>query len=70
MINIEFASVLIIGQMNNYKTFAVPFSKVFLGAVLTYQIIYWTWLKLETDEIKFEKNGTLTRSQAPYRSVC
>lgn len=46
--------------MNNYKTFAVPFSKVFLGAVLTYQIIYWTWLKLETDESKFEKNGTVS----------
>lgn len=43
--------------MANYKTFAKPFSKVFLGAVLTYQLLYWTWLKLETDESKLEKNG-------------
>lgn len=46
--------------MANYWAFARPFGKVFLGAVLTYQIIYWTWLKLETDETKFEKNGKLS----------
>ncbi|KAF7117225.1 hypothetical protein CNMCM5793_005981 [Aspergillus hiratsukae] len=39
-----------------YKTFASPFAKVFLGAIFTYQVIYWTWLKLEMDESKFEKN--------------
>jgi hypothetical protein len=44
-------------QMARYKTFAGPFGKVFLGAVLVYQVIYWTWLKLETDESKLEKNG-------------
>lgn len=43
--------------MNAYRTFAGPFGKVFLGAVLTYQIIYWTWTKLETDESRLEKNG-------------
>ncbi|KAJ5732048.1 hypothetical protein N7493_003529 [Penicillium malachiteum] len=42
-----------------YGAFARPFGKVFLGAVLTYQIIYWTWMKLETDETKLEKNGKL-----------
>lgn len=47
-------------QMNAYKAFAVPFGKVFLGAVLTYQIIYWIWVKLETDEVKLEKNGRLS----------
>lgn len=45
------------GQMSKYKTFMGPFGKVFLGAVLTYQIIYWSWLKLEMDEEKLEKNG-------------
>lgn len=44
--------------MSKYKTFMGPFGKVFLGAVLTYQIIYWSWLKLEMDESKLEKNGT------------
>ena len=45
--------------MSKYKTFTGPFGKVFLGAVLTYQIIYWCWLKLEMDESKLEKNGML-----------
>lgn len=42
--------------MSRYKTFVSPFAKVFLGAIFTYQVIYWTWLKLETDESKVEKN--------------
>lgn len=44
-------------EMSRYKTFVSPFAKVFLGAIFTYQVIYWTWLKLETDEIKVEKNS-------------
>jgi hypothetical protein len=46
-------------QLAQYKTFASPFAKVFLGAIFTYQVIYWTWLKLEMDEFKFEKNRKL-----------
>lgn len=42
--------------MATYRGFAGPFGKVFLGAVLTYQVIYWTWVKLETDEEKADKN--------------
>lgn len=26
-------------------------------AVLTYQLIYWSWVKLETDEIRAERDG-------------
>ena len=44
--------------MARYKTFAGPFAKVFLGAIFTYQVIYWTWLKLEMDESKVNKNST------------
>jgi hypothetical protein len=44
-------------QMNQYKTFTGPFAKVFLGGVFVYQVIYWTWLKLEMDETKVQKNG-------------
>lgn len=36
-----------------------PFAKVFLGSIFTYQVIYWTWLKLEMDEAKVEKNRML-----------
>lgn len=43
--------------MAAYRTFAGPFAKVFLGAVFTYQVIYQTWMKLEMDESKLEKNG-------------
>ncbi|KKK16430.1 hypothetical protein P175DRAFT_0527266 [Aspergillus ochraceoroseus IBT 24754] len=39
-----------------YKLFAGPFAKVFLGAVFTYQVIRWTWLKLEMDETKVHRN--------------
>lgn len=53
--------------MSNYKTFTGAFAKVFLGAVLTYQIIYWTWLKLETDESRLEKNGIAFSS---YLRIC
>ena len=49
--------------MSNYKTFAGAFGKVFLGAVLTYQIIYWMWLKLETDEVLHCELGHLANIQ-------
>jgi hypothetical protein len=29
----------------------------FLGGVFVHQVLYWTWLKLEMDETKVEKNG-------------
>ncbi|KAB8230175.1 hypothetical protein BDV23DRAFT_78803 [Aspergillus alliaceus] len=41
---------------SRYKAFVSPFAKVFLGAIFTYQVIYWTWLKLEMDESKYTKN--------------
>lgn len=44
-------------QMARYKLFVSPFAKVFLGAIFTYQVIHWTWLKLEMDESKAEKNS-------------
>jgi len=40
-----------------YKSFGRPTAKVFLGAVFTYQIVYYTWVKLETDEIKQTKRS-------------
>ncbi|EPS26003.1 hypothetical protein POX_c04378 [Penicillium oxalicum] len=55
--------------MANYKTFAKPFSKVFLGAVLTYQLLYWTWLKLETDESKLEKNEEMSSLEKKAREL-
>jgi hypothetical protein len=48
--------------MSRYKVFASPFAKVFLGAVFTYQVIYWTWVKLEMEEVKVEKNRVFSSS--------
>jgi hypothetical protein len=40
-----------------YRSWSIPFAKVFLGALFTYQIIYWSWLKLESLETKQEGEG-------------
>ncbi|KAF2416432.1 hypothetical protein EJ08DRAFT_643913, partial [Tothia fuscella] len=40
-----------------YKSFGFPVIKVFLGALFTYQLIYWSWLKLESLEVKEENDG-------------
>ena len=42
-----------------YKSFGRPIAKVFLGAVFTYQVVYWLWVKLETDEIKQHQISTI-----------
>lgn len=55
--------------MSKYKTFTGPFGKVFLGAVLTYQIIYWCWLKLEMDESKLEKNEEVAGLEKKARDL-
>ncbi|GAD92652.1 hypothetical protein AOR_1_94034 [Paecilomyces variotii No. 5] len=52
-----------------FKAFGRPFGKVFLGAILTYQILYWTWLKLETDESKLEKNGEIAALESQAREM-
>ena len=57
-------------QIAAYRAFAAPFGKVFLGAVLTYQIIYWTWMKLETDEDRVERNGQLSNSSTISKITC
>lgn len=44
-------------QRDFYKTFTRPVAKVLLTAVFTYQLVYWTWMKLETDEIRAETDG-------------
>ena len=47
-------------QVAFYKTFTRPVAKVLLLATFTYQLAYWTWVKLEKDEIKREKNCELS----------
>ncbi|KAK5107954.1 hypothetical protein LTR62_000499 [Meristemomyces frigidus] len=40
---------------NFYKVFGRPLAKTFLIAVATYQILYFSWSKLESMEIKDQK---------------
>ncbi|KAJ5936397.1 hypothetical protein N7454_005032 [Penicillium verhagenii] len=55
--------------LSAYGAFARPFGKVFLGAVLTYQIIYWSWMKLETDDVKLQKNEQLSGLEIKAREL-
>lgn len=40
-----------------YKSFGLPVAKCFLGALFTYQITYWLWMKLESLEQQKDKEG-------------
>ncbi|KAL2794084.1 hypothetical protein BJX66DRAFT_338225 [Aspergillus keveii] len=55
--------------MSRYKLFASPFAKVFLGAVFTYQVIYWTWVKLEMEETKEGRNKEVAALEKEAREV-
>ncbi|KAL4996540.1 hypothetical protein BDV10DRAFT_172061 [Aspergillus recurvatus] len=55
--------------MSRYKVFASPFAKVFLGAVFTYQVIYWTWVKLEMEDVKVGKNQQLAALEKEAREL-
>ena len=51
-------------QSQFYKTFTRPVAKVLLIAVFTYQLIYWSWVKLDTEETKAQADGKA--SHEPY----
>ncbi|KAL2814778.1 hypothetical protein BJX63DRAFT_431168 [Aspergillus granulosus] len=55
--------------MSRYKLFASPFAKVFLGAVFTYQVIYWTWVKLEMEETKEGRNKDVVALEKEVREL-
>ncbi|BDD57885.1 hypothetical protein MAP00_003210 [Monascus purpureus] len=55
--------------LSGFKPFVRPFAKVFLGAIFTYQVIYWTWLKLEMDESKSEKNKEVAALEKQAREM-
>ncbi|KAF4976603.1 hypothetical protein FZEAL_6750 [Fusarium zealandicum] len=42
-----------------YRSFTRPIAKTLLLAVFTYQLAYWTWIKLETDEVRAERDATI-----------
>lgn len=44
-------------QSQFYKTFTRPVAKVLVLAVFTYQVVYWSWVRLEADEVRAETDG-------------
>ncbi|KAF2454977.1 hypothetical protein BDY21DRAFT_365973 [Lineolata rhizophorae] len=54
---------------NFYKSFGRPVAKVFLGSMFTYQLLYWSWLKLEAVEIKKEKTAELNSLQTQLEQI-
>lgn len=57
-------------QTQFYKTFTRPVFKVILTAVFTYQVVYWSWLKLEADEKRAETDGKLSLPSCNALSSC
>ncbi|KAI9158766.1 LOW QUALITY PROTEIN: hypothetical protein HJFPF1_06764 [Paramyrothecium foliicola] len=51
-------------QSQFYKQFTRPIAKVLLLAVFTYQFAYWSWVKLETDEVRAERDATIAGLEA------
>lgn len=45
-------------QREFYKHRGRPVFKALLIAICTYQVLYWGWAKLESLEVKQEKEGT------------
>lgn len=54
---------------NFYKVFGRPIAKNFLIAVAVYQAIYWSWIKLESMEVKQEKEGEMRRLQGEIEGM-
>ncbi|RGP65098.1 hypothetical protein FSPOR_7488 [Fusarium sporotrichioides] len=50
-----------------YRTFTRPIAKTLLIAVFTYQLAYWSWVKLETDEIRAERDATIEKLETTIK---
>lgn len=54
---------------NFYKEFGRPVARSFLIAVATYQILYYSWSKLESMEMKREKEGEMRALEGELRKL-
>ncbi|KAF4338803.1 hypothetical protein FBEOM_7273 [Fusarium beomiforme] len=50
-----------------YRTFTRPIAKTLLIAVFTYQLAYWAWIKIETDEIRAEREATIEKLETTIK---
>ncbi|KIW72425.1 hypothetical protein PV04_00620 [Phialophora macrospora] len=53
--------------VNFYQVHGRAFAKVITLSFLTYQITYWTWLLLETEAIKDQKNREIKSLEQEVR---
>lgn len=54
---------------NFYKEFGRPVAKCFLIAVATYQLLYISWIKLESFETKQEKGDEIKQLEGEIRAL-
>ncbi|KAF2112368.1 hypothetical protein BDV96DRAFT_580603 [Lophiotrema nucula] len=54
---------------NFYRSFGSPILKTFLGALFTYQVLYWSWLKLEAVEEKYDKENEISGLETQLKSL-
>ncbi|KAB5563278.1 hypothetical protein GE09DRAFT_777051 [Coniochaeta sp. 2T2.1] len=52
-----------------YKDFTRPVAKCLLLAMFTYQLAYYAWVKLETDEIKEGRNAEITSLEEQVKAL-
>ncbi|KAF7533905.1 hypothetical protein G7054_g6677 [Neopestalotiopsis clavispora] len=52
-----------------YQTFSRPIFKVALMAIFTYQLVYYGWTRLETDEIRADAAATIADLEKRIESL-
>lgn len=52
-----------------YRTFGRPIVKNFLIAILTYQVIYYSWMKLDSLDVKKTKTEELRALEGEVRAL-
>lgn len=52
-----------------YKTFGRPLAKNFLIAVATYQVLYFSWLKLESYETKRDGEAEVKSAEGELKEL-
>ena len=52
-----------------YRTFGRPLGQNFLIAVVTFQVIYWSWLKLESLETKKERSEEIQALEGELKGL-
>lgn len=60
---------VLLTQRAFYKSFGRPIAKVFFMALFTYQVLHYTWLKLEAMEEKEEKTAELQGLEGQLRDL-